>query len=356
MFPDVRLLIGALFASVVTLCCGFGVFAAFRVNHEPLSRLPAATAPLQLVINEAAVPGPTWRAPIGGLLPMHVSDVGGAAAVRPTIASTHPPAIETSKATTATAVKTAAVVDAPGQHASPPAMQTASANPAIPATAAAKPVTIVAPSSTAAAPLATAITAPTLAASSASVPRPPDRKDAAAQTATAPLMTADVVKAHVPPPQTSPTESEIAPPAVAANEPATAAPSHLEQAPAAAVAAIDSATPQVLPLARPAEVNSETKPADNVQPAKLRKAIARPVERRRVAARRRLVRKPSAPVVAQFGSGTSTFHDPVFQSAPDFQTRQGARTRAAKTTANSAAKTTANSATTSNSYSWPSAQ
>ena len=39
MFPNVRLLIVALVASVVALSCGFALFAAFRVNHEPLSRL-----------------------------------------------------------------------------------------------------------------------------------------------------------------------------------------------------------------------------------------------------------------------------------------------------------------------------
>jgi hypothetical protein len=49
MFPNVRLMIAAMAASVVVLSCGFGVFAAFRVNHEPLARLPAVTAPVQHV-------------------------------------------------------------------------------------------------------------------------------------------------------------------------------------------------------------------------------------------------------------------------------------------------------------------
>lgn len=52
MFPDVRLMIAAVAASVVALSCGFGVFAAFRVNHEPLARLQSA--PLQLVVGNAA--------------------------------------------------------------------------------------------------------------------------------------------------------------------------------------------------------------------------------------------------------------------------------------------------------------
>jgi hypothetical protein len=57
MFPDIRLMIAAVAASVVALSCGFGVFAALRVNHEPLARLPAATAPLQLVPDTVAASG-----------------------------------------------------------------------------------------------------------------------------------------------------------------------------------------------------------------------------------------------------------------------------------------------------------
>jgi hypothetical protein len=49
MFPNVRLLIAAMIVSVVAVSCGFAVFAAFRVNHEPLARLPSVTAPLQLL-------------------------------------------------------------------------------------------------------------------------------------------------------------------------------------------------------------------------------------------------------------------------------------------------------------------
>jgi hypothetical protein len=56
MFPNIRLMIAAMVASIVALSCGFGVFAAFRVNHESLVRLPPVTAPLQLIAgNSAAV-------------------------------------------------------------------------------------------------------------------------------------------------------------------------------------------------------------------------------------------------------------------------------------------------------------
>ena len=62
MFPNFRLMIAAVAASVVALSCGFGVFAALRVNHEPLARLPPATAPLQLALTRWRLP-PAVRAP-----------------------------------------------------------------------------------------------------------------------------------------------------------------------------------------------------------------------------------------------------------------------------------------------------
>ena len=52
MLPNVRLMIAAMLASVVALICGFGMFAVFRVSHDPFARLPAATAPLQLVAEQ----------------------------------------------------------------------------------------------------------------------------------------------------------------------------------------------------------------------------------------------------------------------------------------------------------------
>jgi hypothetical protein len=48
MFPNVRLMIAAVLASVAALSCGFAVFAAFRVSNEPLARLQAVATPLQL--------------------------------------------------------------------------------------------------------------------------------------------------------------------------------------------------------------------------------------------------------------------------------------------------------------------
>src|SRR5579862_7829172 len=54
MFPNVRLMIAAMAASVAALCCGFAMFATVRVNNEPLSRLPAGSTPLHLATDGAA--------------------------------------------------------------------------------------------------------------------------------------------------------------------------------------------------------------------------------------------------------------------------------------------------------------
>jgi hypothetical protein len=53
MLPNLRLMIAAVLTSVVALSCGFGIFAAFRVSHEPFARLPAAMAAPQLATENA---------------------------------------------------------------------------------------------------------------------------------------------------------------------------------------------------------------------------------------------------------------------------------------------------------------
>ena len=54
MFPNVRLMIVAMFASIFAISCGLGVFAAFRLNHEPFARLASGSPPLQLASDNAA--------------------------------------------------------------------------------------------------------------------------------------------------------------------------------------------------------------------------------------------------------------------------------------------------------------
>jgi hypothetical protein len=48
MFPNIRLMIVTVLAAILGIGCGLGLFATFRVNHEPLARLSDGGAPLQL--------------------------------------------------------------------------------------------------------------------------------------------------------------------------------------------------------------------------------------------------------------------------------------------------------------------
>jgi hypothetical protein len=81
MFPNVRLQIVALFVSVVALSFGFGVFAAFRVNHEPLAQIPASAAPLPLEAENAELSrtATPWGAPFGSRFWLSETQIRGAA-------------------------------------------------------------------------------------------------------------------------------------------------------------------------------------------------------------------------------------------------------------------------------------
>jgi hypothetical protein len=54
MIPTFRSMIVAALFTLTALVGGFGLFAAFRVNHEPLARLPASTTQFALADNGAA--------------------------------------------------------------------------------------------------------------------------------------------------------------------------------------------------------------------------------------------------------------------------------------------------------------
>lgn len=125
MFPNVRLFIVTLFTSVIALSCGFGVFAAFRVNHEPLSRLPTVSAPLQLVADVATLTSMAIAA--GGPLdvPLRLSDaeVGDAGATTPTPDPATPAAVLDPQADAAP--QPASQIDAPAVVATPAPASTA---------------------------------------------------------------------------------------------------------------------------------------------------------------------------------------------------------------------------------------
>src|ERR1700734_1806344 len=82
MFPNVRLMIAAVVASVVALICGFALFAAFRVNHEPLSRPATGPAPLQLAAGNPipSVGPPAPADSFGNRFPLNDGGAVGASA------------------------------------------------------------------------------------------------------------------------------------------------------------------------------------------------------------------------------------------------------------------------------------
>jgi len=75
MFPNIRLMVVAILAAIAGISCGLGLFATFRVNHEPLARLADGSPPLQLGLDNLAL-GSDARAPLEARLP-----VGGIAKV-----------------------------------------------------------------------------------------------------------------------------------------------------------------------------------------------------------------------------------------------------------------------------------
>lgn len=292
MFPNIRLLIGAVFASVVALSCGFGIFAAFRVNHEPLSRLPADTAALQLVTSEAAGPHPAWGAPFGSRFgaseTVSEARIGGVTDT-PTPAATRGAGTITPEAAT----------DA-SQERAPPAPK----DPPAPIASASEPPE----------PSAPIADAPAPAAFPAATPTAPAQQTPAAETQSA--QPAPDVRQAAPGQTDEPATPPV--PAVAAIEP----PPH-STPPAAQPAEITGSVPEA---AAPETENPRTVIGSSPRPT-LRKTVRKPIERRRIVARKRIIRKTRPRAVAQPGYENSDFRNPVFQSAPDAFQRQPATNR-----------------------------
>jgi hypothetical protein len=70
MFPNVRLTVVAILAAIAGIGCGLGLFATFRVNHEPLARLAEGSPPLQLAFHNRALDSDA-RAPLEARLPVN---------------------------------------------------------------------------------------------------------------------------------------------------------------------------------------------------------------------------------------------------------------------------------------------
>jgi hypothetical protein len=291
MFPNVRLLVLALLASIVALSFEFGVFAAFRVNHEPLSRLPADTTTLQLVADESPAPARAWVAPIGsGAQPSEV-EIGAPAVTPLSRQAIDPPNPVSMGVVNPEKTSQGARQGAPA----PIASATAAASPAPPA-----------------------------------VPGQQTEQRTA-------------VEAQ--PPQPKAAETQAARSAAELNQ--DTAGQNSAPAKAAAVPAIAAIAPsQMQPLAdeRPAEVTAKVPeaatPEEQVTPQvdrtvgqrPLRKIARNPDQRQRIAVRRRS-RKVPEPSIAQFGGENSSFQAPVFQSAPGSHDKTEARHRTAQKTA-----------------------
>src|SRR5260370_19658505 len=69
MFPNFRLLVVAVLAAIAGIACGLGLFATFRVNHEPLARFAEGGPPLQLVFDKLASM-PDTAAPVAARYPL----------------------------------------------------------------------------------------------------------------------------------------------------------------------------------------------------------------------------------------------------------------------------------------------
>jgi hypothetical protein len=113
MFPNARLVVVAMLASIVAVSCGLGVFAAFRVNHQPFTRLQSADPPLQLVFGSGA-PAPVKdvsAAPFGVRFllnaPVAVPETVAAVSIQPA------PATAPDAAVPATEPEPAAATDPP---------------------------------------------------------------------------------------------------------------------------------------------------------------------------------------------------------------------------------------------------
>src|SRR5438874_3299273 len=73
MFPNVRLLVVAVLAAIAGIACGLGLFATFRVNHEPLARFAEGGPPLQLAFDKLApnlAAMPDTAAPVAARYPL----------------------------------------------------------------------------------------------------------------------------------------------------------------------------------------------------------------------------------------------------------------------------------------------
>jgi len=88
MFPNIRLMVVAILAAIAGIGCGLGLFATFRVNHEPLARLADGSPPPQLAFEKLGL-NSELRPPFEVRLPVNGDAKPNSVAVIPTPGPDH---------------------------------------------------------------------------------------------------------------------------------------------------------------------------------------------------------------------------------------------------------------------------
>jgi hypothetical protein len=302
MFPNVRLLIAALLASVVALSCGFGVFAALGVNRDPLAQLPAGATALQLVADEAAAAPATWGAPFGQGSRLSAPQIGAVAARAPVAA---PAGRETAALPNAANPWATGTLKAENTDASPHAAPSASPMPAV------QPAPIPATMPVRAAPSPAKPPAPIASLTPSAIPPAPAAVTAAPATPLASSPSAPAQEQKTPSVEPQPVQPAADAIAKAAEEKPAANAVPVSAQPADVTGALPGAAAPEANLPEKKPTQKLTRTPERKAP---RKVVRRPIERR--VARKRVVRPTAAATNPWAGNGNSAFQEPVFSSAP----------------------------------------
>ena len=307
MFPNVRLMIVAVFASIMGISSALGLFAEFRVSHDLFVRESSGNTPLQLGANEAAPAAATFE-------------------LRFRLDKPHPVVIE--------AVQEPVAPDHDADVGTPGPAAAAATAPKTPAPSASS------PSAPEIVPIVASVPAP--AATPASKPSAPE---AAPIVASAPVSAASAISSTSAPQTASPNAFEAAAPIASSPEPTTttAAPAVVAGPPnsAATGGAVGKATQQAaepnaiadIVTRMPAELRpvQEAMPKSKIAPESARvsePAKAAKTARPRVTRPRRFQRARTVEPAASVGQ-SFTAAQPAYQWTPQsgLQSPQPARRR-----------------------------
>jgi nicotinate-nucleotide--dimethylbenzimidazole phosphoribosyltransferase len=356
MFPNVRMMIVAVVASVVTLSFVFGVLATFLVSHQPLGRMTSGAAQLQLAADDVVSTGaaPAVGETFGSRSRLSALQTSGVVSALPAAA---PDRIDggAEQASAASMVPSEsgaadmAAVNAPSPLAEPAIAQDAEA---VDLT-----TTVSSNNST---PEAAATTQPAdQATAPAAVPAPetipadepsPDATAPAIQpteqaAAPAVAFVPEASTAVQPIDQTTPlgTEPAVSPPEEPSGSEAVGEANTSDEAATAAISEMPAATPETTAagmLADQAQPIEQFTPESQIVPEGIKeprekttakKARHKSSVRQRVAAKVHRVRKARPRVIAQAADPTLQFMQPNSQSAvPGQQAQPATRRRVAK--------------------------